>query len=375
MARLARLALAVCALVLGAALPAFAQMPEGTLTTSAAASPAKIEAGGAGTIAVTFVVADGFHIYGNEHQYTPTKVEPLAAPGFTFGAAAYPKATIVEEWGEKVPEYFKTVVVKVPFTVAAGAKPGAHTLTVHLAYQVCNKEMCYDPVSKEPLTVNVTVLPPPAAPEANPATPADPGPPAVPADPPADPAPPIQELPGLPGGGNPEDAAIELLKVEPAVDGVALTLRVTEGWHFFSFNHGAQGYFEGTVTITLPLVYDKGATAVEGKLTFQLCDPGNCVDREVAIRFPVPADAVTDGAAIELPPAHPKAAAAGPSDTAPDTAGGDDDLRNKGLGAFLVACVLGGLFSLIMPCVYPLIPVTVTFFAKQAGDDGQGKTV
>ena len=84
---------------------------------------------------------------------------------------------------------------------------------------------------------------------------------------------------------------------------------------------------------------------------------------------PLPVDSVTQAAA---PPAGNggTAPATGPgaahAAAAADTAGGEDDLRNKGFFGFLVACVLGGLFSLIMPCVYPLIPVTVTFFASTA---------
>ncbi len=43
------------------------------------------------------------------------------------------------------------------------------------------------------------------------------------------------------------------------------------------------------------------------------------------------------------------------------------ELLEKGFLGFLLACVFGGLISLIMPCVYPLIPITLTFFVKQSG--------
>jgi thiol:disulfide interchange protein len=43
---------------------------------------------------------------------------------------------------------------------------------------------------------------------------------------------------------------------------------------------------------------------------------------------------------------------------------------DAGLGAnryeFLLLAIFGGLFTLIMPCTYPMIPFTVNFFAKQA---------
>ena len=36
---------------------------------------------------------------------------------------------------------------------------------------------------------------------------------------------------------------------------------------------------------------------------------------------------------------------------------------------FLIASAIGGLFALVMPCVWPMVPITVNFFVKQ----GQGK--
>lgn len=53
-------------------------------------------------------------------------------------------------------------------------------------------------------------------------------------------------------------------------------------------------------------------------------------------------------------------------------ASGDDPLA-KGLWFFLGLCVAGGAISLLMPCVYPLIPITLTFFIKQSGGS-RGKT-
>jgi thiol:disulfide interchange protein DsbD len=51
-----------------------------------------------------------------------------------------------------------------------------------------------------------------------------------------------------------------------------------------------------------------------------------------------------------------------------DVSGGDD------WGTFIVACILGGLVALLMPCVFPMIPITVSFFGKQAEQRG-GSTV
>ena len=42
----------------------------------------------------------------------------------------------------------------------------------------------------------------------------------------------------------------------------------------------------------------------------------------------------------------------------------------RGLLWFLLAAVGGGLFALVMPCTYPMIPITISFFTKQAEKRG-----
>ncbi|HEX4590726.1 MAG TPA: thioredoxin family protein, partial [Gemmataceae bacterium] len=45
---------------------------------------------------------------------------------------------------------------------------------------------------------------------------------------------------------------------------------------------------------------------------------------------------------------------------------GADAPRNAGLGAFLLTAAAWGLISLVTPCVFPMIPITVSFFLKQS---------
>ncbi|MFN4146738.1 MAG: cytochrome c biogenesis protein CcdA [Runella sp.] len=42
-----------------------------------------------------------------------------------------------------------------------------------------------------------------------------------------------------------------------------------------------------------------------------------------------------------------------------------DEPKDESLWGFLVACFLGGLASIFMPCIYPIMPMTVSFFTKQ----------
>jgi cytochrome c biogenesis protein CcdA len=51
---------------------------------------------------------------------------------------------------------------------------------------------------------------------------------------------------------------------------------------------------------------------------------------------------------------------------------GDDDTQNKSLAAIFLLGFLGGLIALITPCVFPMIPVTVTFFTKRSQTRAKG---
>ena len=48
-----------------------------------------------------------------------------------------------------------------------------------------------------------------------------------------------------------------------------------------------------------------------------------------------------------------------------------NEKERQGLWAFLALCVGGGLFTLLMPCTYPMIPITISFFTKQADKSGK----
>jgi len=53
---------------------------------------------------------------------------------------------------------------------------------------------------------------------------------------------------------------------------------------------------------------------------------------------------------------------------------GDDGTKNKSLVTIFFLGLLGGLIALLTPCVFPMIPVTVTFFTKKSTDRKKGIT-
>ncbi len=53
---------------------------------------------------------------------------------------------------------------------------------------------------------------------------------------------------------------------------------------------------------------------------------------------------------------------------------GDDGTQNKSILAIFLLGFLGGLIALVTPCVFPMIPVTVTFFTKKSQSRSKGIT-
>ncbi|MFN4949340.1 MAG: protein-disulfide reductase DsbD family protein [Bacteroidota bacterium] len=51
---------------------------------------------------------------------------------------------------------------------------------------------------------------------------------------------------------------------------------------------------------------------------------------------------------------------------------GDQGTSQKSLWSIFLLGVLGGLIALLTPCVFPMVPVTVTFFTKKSNDRRQG---
>lgn len=108
-----------------------------------------------------------------------------------------------------------------------------------------------------------------------------------------------------------------------------------------------------------PLLIRKGTppgkVQIEGHARIYICSEGEgaqCLDGNKKFSFEL---SVLEGEAT--PPSRPEGATDAP---------GESDLLSGGFLAFLLLCVGGGLVSLMMPCVYPLIPITITYFVKQS---------
>lgn len=127
-------------------------------------------------------------------------------------------------------------------------------------------------------------------------------------------------------------------------------------------------YYEGEAAFTVPLRVSPGAESgrreVTGSITFQICNDTICL----------PPTNVMVGASVKIAPGAGSAANEGSSDQpAPGAAGAYgvrdlDDARAGGLPGFILLAIGAGLAALLTPCVFPMIPLTVSYFTKHSGN-------
>ena len=171
-------------------------------------------------------------------------------------------------------------------------------------------------------------------------------------------------------------------------------------------------YFENTAKFVQKVKFTGGAYAIEGYLEYGACDDESCLpptqvpfkysgvakagnaatkteqpEQKVADKQkeePVPAVTKDSSAMMELVPATTTEAA---TDIQPAVASGDlwkpviSDLQALGeehgqedmswIYIFITG-FLGGLLALFTPCVWPIIPMTVSFFLKRSKDKKKG---
>lgn len=129
------------------------------------------------------------------------------------------------------------------------------------------------------------------------------------------------------------------------------------------------GLFSGSAEFYAPIKIKAGKTGDQKlsiRLKFEVCDAQNCIP-PAPIELPV-SFAIQPGEArpefLKLAPlsSPPPIAEQGPVDAA---AAQIADAEKKGLLSVVFLAFAFGFLSLVTPCVFPMIPITVSFFAKQ----------
>ena len=154
-------------------------------------------------------------------------------------------------------------------------------------------------------------------------------------------------------------------------------------------------YFEHSVKFVQKVKFTKSNYTIDAYLEFGACNDENCmppttVDIKKSGKSPaIDADAAAEAATAETQDqtvaADTTAAADSTVAAAPIAAdneqlwkpvvkelqafGGTADIANHSLFYIFLMGLIGGLLALVMPCIWPIIPMTVSFFLKRAKDD------
>lgn len=100
------------------------------------------------------------------------------------------------------------------------------------------------------------------------------------------------------------------------------------------------------------------AFGVEGTIKYQVCKD-SCVPKSTKFSIGVTSDALT-------PPAHVE-----PIQPFEVVEAKIERPQDKGLIVFIFTAIVAGFFALLTPCVFPMVPITVSFFLKQ--NEARGK--
>ena len=147
-------------------------------------------------------------------------------------------------------------------------------------------------------------------------------------------------------------------------------------------------YMEGVATFEQTFTITAEEYSVEGYMTYGACNDENCLPpTAVEFSFRGKADVTSESQAVPspqemadtvardtLPQSEPTAFQADADLWAPvieelhqtDSAG---PLGDKSLITIFLLGLLGGLVALLTPCVWPIIPMTVSFFLKRSKDN------
>ncbi|HEX5137118.1 MAG TPA: cytochrome c biogenesis protein CcdA [Planctomycetota bacterium] len=140
--------------------------------------------------------------------------------------------------------------------------------------------------------------------------------------------------------------------------------------------------YDRSVSFEIPFTPARGGKIeLRVLLTFQACDENSC-DPTAMLYLPLAFDASAAGEEEGASGAGPAArqgakGAAGPSASGSGAAasGGSSDtggLAAAGIVQLILLSIGAGIFALLMPCTYPLIPITISFFSKQAESRHKG---
>lgn len=155
--------------------------------------------------------------------------------------------------------------------------------------------------------------------------------------------------------------------------------------HYDKFAKDTTRSFEGNVVFRQRIKINTGNDfKVKGKLNFQLCENGSCIppdDVDFAFDIKGRSDisdvAVQDDEQEEIIELSSTTASgtqvADSEETTVSSTGTNDSDGGRSMFMIFLVSLGAGLLTLITPCVFPMIPMTISFFLKGSKDKRKGR--
>ncbi|MDN3665781.1 protein-disulfide reductase DsbD family protein [Algibacter miyuki] len=121
-------------------------------------------------------------------------------------------------------------------------------------------------------------------------------------------------------------------------------------------------FFEATATFKQKVIVEEGVTVIKGFVEFMVCDDARCLPpTEVDLVY-----TLSDGSVVNSTKSNVNEAVSGNVDIT------TNEDSKKGLWSIFFIAFLSGFAALLTPCVFPMIPMTVSFFTKQSKNKAAG---
>jgi thiol:disulfide interchange protein DsbD len=139
-------------------------------------------------------------------------------------------------------------------------------------------------------------------------------------------------------------------------------------------------YFEGKALFTQKIKFNSDAISnISAEVEFMVCDDSNCLppsSEELVFKIPnvknVASAEETAAVKKDAVAAEEKNIADAEKEIKKDTIDSDKKNNSKGLLGIFIIAFLSGFAALLTPCVFPMIPMTVSYFTKQSKTKAAG---
>ena len=140
------------------------------------------------------------------------------------------------------------------------------------------------------------------------------------------------------------------------------------------------GTFSGKARFAQRVKLSVPESSVKARIEWMLCDDTSCMppdDTEMTIAISAGTTPADTAAAVTAEPEKDpaaKAASAQADTTVQAVAPAQKDAAGAGsIWALIIEAILWGFAALLTPCVFPMVPMTVSFFMKSAGSPAMGR--